>query len=66
LLVSKALTVNPHPLVFTVRATTCVYSDTLDWVIDFTPHFTLYISRIMDLSNCIICRLYQTVCISLI
>ena len=31
----------PHPLVFTVRATTCVYSDVLDWVIDFTPHFTL-------------------------
>ena len=32
---------NPHPLVFTVRATTCVYSDSLDWLIDFTPHFTL-------------------------
>ena len=37
----NALTVNPHPLVFTVRATTCVYSDSLDWVIDFTPYFTL-------------------------
>ena len=31
----------PHPLVYTVRATTGVYSDSLDWVIDFTPNFTL-------------------------
>ena len=37
----NALTVNAHPLVFTVRAAMCVYSDSLDLVIDFTPHFTL-------------------------
>ena len=30
-----------HPLVFIVRATMCVYSDSLDWVIDYTPHFML-------------------------
>ena len=41
----------PHPLVFTVRATTCVYSDSLDWVINFTPTLRLDIARIMDPSN---------------
>ena len=35
----------PHSLVFTVRAITCVYSDQLDWVIDFTPHCTLRYSK---------------------
>jgi len=35
----------PHPLIFTVRATTCVYSDSLDWVINFTPHFMLRFSE---------------------
>jgi len=34
-------TVNLLPLVFTVGANTCIYSDSLDWVIDFTPHFML-------------------------
>jgi len=28
-------------LLFTVRATMCVYSDSLDWVIDLTPQITL-------------------------
>ena len=51
-------------LIFTVRAITCVYSDTLDWVIDFTG-----IARIMDPSNCIIYSRYQIVkrlCVSLL
>ena len=43
-------------LIFTVRAITCVYSDSLDWVIDFTG-----IARIMDPSNCIIYSRYQIV-----
>ena len=37
----NALTVNAHPLVFTVRATTCVYRASLDLVINFTPNFKL-------------------------
>ena len=44
----------------------CVYSDSLDWVIDFSPH--LGIARIMDPSNCIICSRYQKVrdCVSIL
>ena len=38
-IVSKLLI--PLPLVFTVGANTCVHSDSLDWVIDYTPHFLL-------------------------
>ena len=38
----------------------CVYSDSLDWVIDFSPQLHR-IARIMDPSNCIICSRYQIV-----
>ena len=59
----------PISLVFTVRATTCVYSDLLDWVIDITPHLMLRYDE-----NYGPVRLYnvqslsdnQTMCISLI
>jgi len=39
----------------------CVYSDSLDWIINFTPHFTLKYIENNGPSNCIICRLYQTI-----
>ena len=51
----------PHPLVFTVRAKTCVYSDSLHWVIGFTPHFTLKYSKNHGHVNYIICSRYQIV-----
>ena len=59
MLFPNAPTVNPHvPSVFIVRATMCVYSNSLEWVIDFTTHVKFMYDENKRPVNLYTCNMY--------